>query len=407
MEGGVAAMEGPAPMEGGAAAMEGPAPMDGRSEIGDGPLSSGDGTRPTGKMLTGFIAQMWLWIAAHTVFPLGILATLAIGRFKATPVVGTRLRHARIAVASASFVMIGVAALLTIAALHFQAQLPRIMQEGPPALPLNVIALPIALWLGWRSGKIERWALVALTASVADVVLTRIASEPFTLGWYGGRLLNVAAATVLLVALVAEISRLYGRLAVAHDRLSIQAAHDALTGALTRTAVLAEAEELLRRAREANRPTTLAILDVDHFKQINDVHGHLVGDRVLVALAERMGAGLREKDLLGRYGGEEFILLIRDASETTGRAIAARVQEHVRTEPIPTPSGGVHVTVSIGLTDLRPGDRSIEDVLERADGSLYAAKERGRDRIVYDFAPTAQLQPALARAPGSSLPRPA
>ena len=152
--------------------------------------------------------------------------------------------------------------------------------------------------------------------------------------------------------------------------------HDSLTGALTRRALFTTGEAELSRARRQGRPLSVLMLDLDHFKQINDEHGHLVGDRVLAAFVERAHAVLRRPSVLGRYGGEEFVALLPD----TDAAQALSVAERIRT------SGGddaalPHCHVSIGLATARPQD-TLNSLLDRADAGLYQAKAQGRNQVV-------------------------
>ena len=123
---------------------------------------------------------------------------------------------------------------------------------------------------------------------------------------------------------------------------------------------------------------TLLALDIDHFKLINDRHGHAVGDRVLKACTERWLKLLREQDVLGRLGGEEFCVLLPETPPTIAMAVAERLR--AATSSVPT-GDGVLVTVSIGVSSLAPGDEDWADTLERADHALYVAKDEGRDRV--------------------------
>jgi diguanylate cyclase (GGDEF)-like protein len=132
---------------------------------------------------------------------------------------------------------------------------------------------------------------------------------------------------------------------------------------------------MVSAARRHGHPLSIAILDLDHFKRVNDSHGHKVGDDVLVAAAHAMGTHLRAEDQLGRLGGEEFLVLLPD---TDGEA-AGHVAEKLRAEVAAAPSP-VAVTVSIGVATW--DGEAPEDLLHRADEALYAAKEAGRDRVL-------------------------
>ncbi len=170
-------------------------------------------------------------------------------------------------------------------------------------------------------------------------------------------------------------------LQLALARIEALARRDALTGTFNR----GYAEELLQRAlRRHDRsgaPFCVAMLDLDHFKRVNDQHGHAVGDAVLVAFAQTVQQQLRDTDTLTRWGGEEFLLLLDDAGPEAAASLMARVQAAVRALQVPLPEGSVSCRFSAGLAALQPGD-SLKALLLRADQALYRAKAEGRDRVV-------------------------
>ncbi|MGP1629987.1 MAG: sensor domain-containing diguanylate cyclase [Giesbergeria sp.] len=157
---------------------------------------------------------------------------------------------------------------------------------------------------------------------------------------------------------------------------------DMLTGMANRRAFLEIAEKTYTSARQNSEPMSLLMLDLDHFKNVNDRNGHLEGDRVLAAFAQTVQAQLRASDSVGRLGGEEFCVLLPQTDVGNASEIAERVLVGVRAMPLTTAAGeAFKVTVSIGLAGLCPEDRSLHDLLNRADQSLYSAKRSGRDRI--------------------------
>jgi diguanylate cyclase (GGDEF)-like protein len=121
------------------------------------------------------------------------------------------------------------------------------------------------------------------------------------------------------------------------------------------------------------------MMDIDHFKVVNDTYGHLTGDDVIRTVAARLAAQLRATDLVGRYGGEEFAAVLQDAE--LGSALPERLRASIADLPIETQSGPLAVTVSIGVSRLQPGDASLKDLLARADEALYEAKRSGRNRV--------------------------
>jgi len=179
------------------------------------------------------------------------------------------------------------------------------------------------------------------------------------------------------------------------------ATHDELTGLVNRRRMAelmaVEQQRCLRNAR----PLILALLDLDHFKHINDTHGHAVGDQVLRSFAATAQSTLRGTDVLARWGGEEFVLMLYDTEAAHASALLDRVRLAVQTMETPTSGGSLRATVSVGLALGEPGE-TVEHVLERADEALYLAKACGRNRVVvHGVAPDAAAARALAEAHGT------
>jgi diguanylate cyclase (GGDEF)-like protein len=158
-------------------------------------------------------------------------------------------------------------------------------------------------------------------------------------------------------------------------RLESLLREDALTGLTNRRAVLTQLGGMVSGARRHGHPLTVAIVDLDHFKRVNDTHGHKTGDDVLVAAARAMRAHLRAEDQLGRLGGEEFLVLAPDTDAEAAGAMAEKLRAEVAAAPTP-----VAVTVSIGVATW--DGETPEDLLHRADEALFAAKQAGRDRVM-------------------------
>ncbi len=161
-----------------------------------------------------------------------------------------------------------------------------------------------------------------------------------------------------------------------------QATYDALTGLLNRSAVLEQLRLAMEQAGSNQTPLVLALLDLDHFKCINDSFGHLAGDAVLGEVGRRLLASTRESDQAGRYGGEEFLLVLPGLRQGTFERMEA-LREAVFAEPIPFEDGMIRMTCSMGVTWMQAGD-DVVSMIRRADALLYAAKRDGRDRIVFD-----------------------
>jgi diguanylate cyclase (GGDEF)-like protein/putative nucleotidyltransferase with HDIG domain/PAS domain S-box-containing protein len=170
-------------------------------------------------------------------------------------------------------------------------------------------------------------------------------------------------------------------------QLKTLATRDPLTGCFNRRAFFAEFETHWNAARRCGRPLACVMLDVDHFKKVNDGHGHAVGDQVLQRVAELLTTAKRETDLVCRYGGEEFCVLFPNTDLTEACQVAERFRLQVQARPVV----GIQVTASFGVTALSLGARSLQELLDQADKALYAAKRTGRNRVVSWHALPAEL----------------
>lgn len=164
-------------------------------------------------------------------------------------------------------------------------------------------------------------------------------------------------------------------------RIGELATHDELTGLFNRRRMRECLEEARERSLRSGHRWCVALVDVDHFKLVNDRYGHGVGDQVLQALAHAGGAHVRKLDLLARWGGEEFVLLLQDAPLPVGFGAVERWRQAQAAEPMSVPSVSLRVTFSAGVAEHRPGE-TVDQTLARADQALYAAKAQGRNRIV-------------------------
>ncbi len=160
------------------------------------------------------------------------------------------------------------------------------------------------------------------------------------------------------------------------------AAHtDQLTGLANRRLAFKRLGEEAKRTNRHHQPLALALLDIDHFKRVNDRFGHYTGDEVLVSFAQAIRNGLREYDLCARWGGEEFLILLPNTAAAAAVAVLHRLQEHIRALPLAPKGQTLSMTASIGIAMYRAGE-DISDTISRADDALIAAKRRGRDCCV-------------------------
>jgi len=156
---------------------------------------------------------------------------------------------------------------------------------------------------------------------------------------------------------------------------------DGLTGLFNRRHFFHLADREIATARRRGTPLTALMLDIDHFKKINDTCGHPVGDQVIVAVAERLSRTIRKSDLLGRYGGEEFVIFLPDTADEGAQILAERVRVALAERPVETDAGPLTVTASIGLALYEATDTEPGTLLARADEALYQAKQGGRNRV--------------------------
>lgn len=201
----------------------------------------------------------------------------------------------------------------------------------------------------------------------------------------------------LRVAPVREDGAMRGAVVAFHDitdrkrlleTLRHQATHDELTGLVNRRHLFELAErEHARNRRGHTAPAALIMLDVDHFKRINDTFGHLAGDEILRHLGHQLMATLRTADIAARYGGEEFVILLPDTDLDAALRLAARLREDVAASTVFSDGQPLHYTLSLGLTTLTPQDVSLDVAIARADEALYRAKTGGRNRIEVEAAP--------------------
>lgn len=174
---------------------------------------------------------------------------------------------------------------------------------------------------------------------------------------------------------------LESRLLETQAQLRHQASHDSLTGLWNRGMIREQIQIELKRAARIGDPVAVVMADIDHFKQINDRHGHAAGDQVLREASARMRSVLRDHDFISRYGGEEFLVLLPATGMDDGLAIAERVRAVVAAQPVAVGDHWLDVTLSLGLATTADHAAEVEPLLAAADAALYRAKAAGRNRV--------------------------
>lgn len=239
---------------------------------------------------------------------------------------------------------------------------------------------------------------------VADNVFVR--GRPF-IRFYAGAQLRVSDVNIGTLCVMDTQPRAFDAealavltdlAAIAVDEMLLRnlSMQDSLTGALSRRAFRNEAQRLTSLANRHGHKLALAVLDVDHFKQVNDCHGHAAGDAVLASIIATCRSSLRRSDIIGRIGGEEFAVMLPHTDLAGAMITLEKVRAAIAAESVATPSGPIPVTCSFGAASLLSGQH-FDDALHNADLAMYSAKNAGRNRVVawVDAAPS--ISPARRR----------
>jgi diguanylate cyclase (GGDEF)-like protein len=222
-------------------------------------------------------------------------------------------------------------------------------------------------------------------ARVRDLVLNREALQADLAEIDLGILITVVVAVDPALAVFAVPTVLLARRFMMHDQLVAKSRIDTKTGLLNAATWESEAAAEISRAVRTRSPVSVALIDIDHFKAVNDTYGHLVGDKVLRALSDAFREQLRDYDLAGRFGGEEFVVLLPQTDEADALSIAERLRTHVAGMSVPAddsarPGTFVSLTVSVGVAALGAAGNEVTDLLAAADAALYYAKQTGRNK---------------------------
>ena len=254
------------------------------------------------------------------------------------------------------------------------------------ALQMALVCVAVA-WPAPQASRRWRGLLLLCFAALAVVTAWRGALGAFYTELYPTyrtpHPVNLTAAVAHLVAAtLVAISLLVAWHEEAERRLRRLADTDELTGLMNRRAFVVRADDLLAQARRYGNRFALLMLDIDHFKRINDRHGHAAGDLALQVFAQALRLSLRRADFTGRHGGEEFVALLWDADANAAVAFDQRLRARLRT--LIAEAGAVEFDFSAGLALYDGGDARLESLLASADEALYRAKEQGRARLQHD-----------------------
>jgi diguanylate cyclase (GGDEF)-like protein len=258
----------------------------------------------------------------------------------------------------------------------------------------TVLLLTAGAMLGATVSAVALFALVRFRLGRLVNGAERIAHGDYTVAvrpWGGG---------ALETRLSRAVNRIAESMADTHDRATI----DRLTGVFNRTALLAELLTEVERAARYDRPLCVAFVDIDHFKVINDTYGHESGDVVLRGVAQVLASNLRASDLVGRYGGEEFMLILTETSVEEGAALAEKLRLLVERERFDVEGNpGLSTTISIGVVGGVGQQLRIETLVRDADAAMYSAKSLGRNQTYLFAEPDEESR--VPRAPISAVGR--
>jgi diguanylate cyclase (GGDEF)-like protein len=243
------------------------------------------------------------------------------------------------------------------------------------------------LWRGRSENLVSRWPAIVLLFVHGAMFLLRTPLSALLPGQqlHDGALSSAWLTVISAEALLFTISIAFVLVAMAKERTELSqrnaARIDALTGLANRRAFFQDAEELVRLQVRRGRPVAVFVLDLDHFKSINDRFGHPMGDRVLRLFAQVTAANLRSSDLVGRLGGEEFAVLLADANRDNAFVVAERLRSAFEAAAKMGDDPPLAATVSIGVAIIQDPHQDLATLLAQADQALYRAKARGRNRV--------------------------
>jgi len=247
---------------------------------------------------------------------------------------------------------------------------------------------PEPAWFRWASRLVMRLGPLRATllmTAVVTVLAALLAQLVITAVGRGDRIIAAVSATfcslVLTPVIGSFVLRLVFELERTRQQLTVLATHDDLTGVHNRRHFMDVVQREWDRARRYQTPAALLLIDADHFKRINDSHGHLCGDELLRCIAHTVGQQLRQADVLARFGGEELIVFLPHTDPLGALDVAERIREKVQALAVPWQSATVSTTVSIGVAPLRGELPSLDWMIHEADTALYAAKADGRNCV--------------------------
>ncbi len=255
----------------------------------------------------------------------------------------------------------------------------RAVRERRPLLVHSALAEPVT-GQGQAAASAAAEAREAVSAIIAPLLLGDEVLGAISLESYRPHAFTQPDLQLLVSFAATATTAIHN--AQLHGEVQKQAITDTLTGLYNRRGFFELGRREVERALRFGRPLTAIMLDIDYFKNVNDLYGHLVGDRVLIGLSGRLMQELRQIDLVGRYGGDEFVALLPETDLTNAMSVAERLRKVAAGVTIPSASAPVKISLSAGVAALNPESKDLNSLLQKADQALYEAKRGGRDQVV-------------------------
>ena len=313
--------------------------------------------------------------------PQGARVVACLGVVSSNAFMRMYLELRRIAPALDRVLWLLACAMGVLAVVNLAADLPLLAMAGNMLLVASALAVFAAgAVASLRGVRAARFLLVSWLPLIVFSILKALQLSGVLVGaaWFSHALAASFALAGLLLTI--GLSDKLLQLRRARDAASREASIDPLTGAMSRGAIERTLQEQVSLGHATGRALCVAFVDVDHFKTINDSHGHHAGDGCLRAIALRVRNRLRTRDALGRYGGDELLVVMPDTRLRDGLAVAEQLRASVNCRPLAIDGLRLRASLSVGLAELAPGE-AVQQLLERADAALYASKSAGRDRV--------------------------